>query len=59
MKRWIESLYMGPRFLEDFKWFQMLLGVTNQLRISAAASQLMRAYVIAFTDRQSAKVPPL
>lgn len=43
---------------EDLKWFQRLLGVTKKLRISAAASQLMSAYVIAFTD-QSPKVPPL
>lgn len=36
----------------------MLLGMTNRLRISAAASPLMITYVIAPPDQQSTEVPP-
>lgn len=50
----------GPSFffsLKDLKWFQMLLGMTNRLRISTAASPTDAHYVIASTDQQSTKVP--
>lgn len=55
-ERRIKNPYVGPGFSffffwgGDLKWLQMLLGMTNRLRISAAASPLMIAYAMSSTD---------